>query len=90
MRHFLPNNVEKYSPKPDNIWVQLIKAKYLKNNMNFFQSKKTSPASKAWNHILDYRYVLKKCLNRILVMEKALVFGSGWRTLLLWIKLITI
>lgn len=26
--------------QPDDIWVQLIKAKYLKNNMNFLQVQK--------------------------------------------------
>lgn len=48
--------------QPENVWIKLMKAKYLKNNMNFLQCKKPSMASTAWKHILDHRCLIRKGL----------------------------
>lgn len=40
----------------------MIKAKSLKNNMDFFQSKKKSMVSTTWQHILGHIYLLRKLL----------------------------
>lgn len=42
-----------------NVWVWLMNAKFLENNMNIFQSNKTNIASSVWKYIFDNRYLLQ-------------------------------
>lgn len=58
---FLTKYSWKILNRPDSVWVQLLKAKCLRN-MNFLQIIKTNTTSNAWKHILDHRYLLRKGL----------------------------
>lgn len=59
---FLAKQGWKILIQPDNIWVKLVKAKYLKNNIhNFLHINQSTLASKAWKNIL-HRKNLEKVL----------------------------
>lgn len=47
--------------QPNNLWVQLVTAKYLDNNShNFFKVRKSSSSYFVWKHTLDHRKLLRK------------------------------
>lgn len=45
----------KFLPQSNNIWVQIVRAKFLTNNSNFRKINKTKIAYMAWQNILDNR-----------------------------------
>lgn len=49
----------KIKTKPDNFWVRLIKAKYLKN-INVLDYLKKGICSRQWSHIMELREIFKK------------------------------
>lgn len=59
----------------DNIWVRIVKAKYLKNDSNLFlKAKKCSSAFNAWKTILDKCELLKRGLTWIIGNENNINF----------------
>lgn len=46
--------------QPDNIWVKLLKVKYLRNNSDFRHLAKPKNASPALRNILDHRQLINK------------------------------
>lgn len=63
--------------------VKLIQAKDLKNNKDILTCNKPRVCFTLWKQILDYRYLLRKGIIRILGNEKVSIFGLiiGWGTL---------
>lgn len=57
--------------QPNNIWIQLMKAKYLINPI-VFHINKTKTASIAWKSILDRRLLLKKGTTWIIVNGRSI------------------
>lgn len=64
---FLAKRDWKILTQPDNIWVRIVKARYLKNGYSdFLTTKESSATSNAWKSILHTRSLLNKGLKWII------------------------
>lgn len=64
--------------EPNNIWVQVVSAKYL-SKVNFLDTKKNANASTMWKYILDHRYLIKRVYVGSLGMVKRSISGTTFR-----------
>lgn len=64
--------------QPDNIWIRLLKANCLKNNLSdFLKVNKSYSTSNAWENILSHNDLFKKGLKWILGNRNNIRFLYG-------------
>ncbi|XP_056697878.1 uncharacterized protein [Spinacia oleracea] len=75
-RAFIAKLGWKILTEENNLWVKIMRKKYLQNNNSFFTVKKKTRDSVIWNHILNQREILRKGIRWRLGNGKSINF---WR-----------
>lgn len=60
--------------EPNNLWVQLVKKKYLKNNNSFFYYSPSQSGSWQWNNLMKLRPIFKKGLQLQIGNRRSILF----------------